>query len=394
MNGRKSRETPSLEPTPQPLTSLSEQRPKDPSSPSAVEISWQQAELFRLVQEQLPGILWSTDTNLTITTSLGAGLTALGLAPNQLVGTRLSDYLHTEDPAFLPFGAHLRALQGESTNYDTEWMNRIYRVHIEPLRSGSGAVAGCLGVALDLTDQLQEGEERYRELFEANPQPMWVYDAESLAFLAVNDAAVTHYGYSREEFLGMTILDIRPGEDLTALAQYLARPPLSLEKSGIWRHRKKDGKLIDVEVTTHALRFRGRPTRLVLVHDVTDRKRLEERYRQAQKMEAVGQLAGGIAHDFNNLLTVINGCADLLLGSLRAGDPASQLVTEVRFAGERAAALTRQLLAFSRKQVLEPTLLNLSAVVDQMEQMLGRLIGEDITLTTSMDGWGDQGPPL
>jgi nitrogen-specific signal transduction histidine kinase len=118
--------------------------------------------------------------------------------------------------------------------------------------------------------------------------------------------------------------------------------------------------------------------------DVGDRKRLEAQYRQAQKMEAVGQLAGGVAHDFNNMLTIMLGYAEMLEGQL-ADREAAELLREIGRAGQRAAAITRQLLAFSRKQVLDPRVVSLNAIVLDMEKMLGRLIGEDVALTTALE---------
>lgn len=122
---------------------------------------------------------------------------------------------------------------------------------------------------------LSESEQRYKLLFESNPQPMWVYDLETLSFLMVNDAAVNHYGYSREEFLSMTLKDIRPVEDMPILTDRLTQETRPLQKSYGWRHRKKDGTLIDVEVTSHVMQFDGRPARLVLANDVTERKQTE-----------------------------------------------------------------------------------------------------------------------
>jgi len=235
----------------------------------------------------------------------------------------------------------------------------------------------------EVEQSLVERETRYRLLFEANPEAMFVYDRETLRFLAANEAAVRRYGYSVPEFLAMTIRELRQPSEQERLEAVLAQPVAGARFIDNVRHMRKGGESIDVEVLSDGLVFAGRPARLVLARDVSERKRLESQLRQSQKMEAVGRLAGGIAHDFNNLLTAITGYSDLLLHDLSPDDPRRQDVEEIGKATARAAALTQQLLAFSRKQVLQPRVIDLNMVVNNARNLLQRLIGEHITLVTS-----------
>ncbi|HVH68614.1 MAG TPA: PAS domain S-box protein [Gemmatimonadales bacterium] len=234
-------------------------------------------------------------------------------------------------------------------------------------------------------EQLHDSERKYRLLFETNPEPMWVYDFETLQILAVNGAAITRYGYSEREFLNLTLRDLRAPEDQSRLDEELGhRSDEGAVRLGV-RHCTKDGKRFEVDIVARPLEFADRRARLVLARDVTAQRHLEEQLRQSQKMEAVGQLAGGIAHDFNNLLTAILGSTQLLLHGTPPDDARREDIEEIRHAGLRAAELTRQLLAFSRRQVLAPKVLELNAAVANMEKMLRRLLGEDVELVTSLD---------
>jgi PAS domain S-box-containing protein len=253
------------------------------------------------------------------------------------------------------------------------------------------------GTVQDITERklaelrLRDSEAQYRLLFDANPHPMWVIDRETLRFLAANDAAVASYAFSREEFLAMSATEIRPPEDVGELN---ARIRAIAAASGVVavgeaRHRKKDGTVFDVHVTSSPLTFGGRPAVLAMAIDITERKRaaaalekLEGQLRQSQKMEAIGQLAGGVAHDFNNLLGVIIGYSGLLLRDLPAGSPEARRIAEIRSAADRAAGLTKQLLAFSRRQVLQPRVLDLNALVSEAESMLARVISENVEIVT------------
>jgi two-component system cell cycle sensor histidine kinase/response regulator CckA len=230
----------------------------------------------------------------------------------------------------------------------------------------------------------RESEDRYRLLFESNPHPMWVYDLETLRFLDVNEAAVRQYGYTRNEFYSMKLTDIRPPEDVSQLLDFIEEGVPAHEES-YWRHRRKDGSIIHIELISHELEIGGRRCRFALALDISLRVAAEDALRasneqlmQSQRLESVGRLAGGVAHDFNNLLTAIIGYSDLSLRKLKADEPTHQYIGEVKKAASRAAALTRQLLAFSRKQVLQPKTMNLNEIVSEMGEMLRRLIGEDV----------------
>ena len=388
-------------------------------------------------------------------------------------------------------------------------------VSFAPLRDPRGNISGTMGIIADITErkaaeQLRlQNAQQYKLLFEENPEPMLVFDRETLQYIAVNEAAIKHYGYSREEFLAMTVIDIRPSEEVPRVLEAIRQLRNGVKPSGVWQHQKKDGSLIDVEISASAIDFNGRPAELVSVEDITERKNAEaalreseERYRdlvenahdiiyshdlegnylsvnragllitgysreeslsrnmaeilapdylqrakemigkklageevtayeleiiakdgrriavevnsklmyengapvavqgiarnvterkhleaqlrQSQKMEAIGQLAGGVAHDFNNLLTAINGYSALALQRIDGNSLVKPYLEEVKKAGDRAANLTRQLLAFGRKQILQPLPLDLNNIVSDMNKMLRRLIGEDITLTAKL----------
>jgi two-component system, cell cycle sensor histidine kinase and response regulator CckA len=245
------------------------------------------------------------------------------------------------------------------------------------------SVGGHIALAIErrrAEDALRKSESTFRLLFAHNPLPTWVYDSETLKFLQVNDAAVQQYGYSAKEFLSMTIADIRGLTECVEL-----RKPGNLEEGERYqqscKHRRRDGTSIEADVICHRLEYAGRPVRLEVAQNVGERQRLEQQLRQAQKMEAIGRLAGGVAHDFNNLLMVIKGHTELLLHSMDGcTDQAAKKIEQIDRAADRAASLTRQLLAFSRMQVLQPRAIDLNEVIKEMDTLIPRMIGEDIEL--------------
>jgi len=225
---------------------------------------------------------------------------------------------------------------------------------------------------------LQDKDKKFRLLFQENPQPMWVFDPESSTILEANHAATELYGFSSQEFRDMPLAAIHGQEEARRFSEWLAQTEHSTAST--WRHCTKGGRLIDIEMTVHEIGYGGRRVQLAVLLDISGKRDLEEQLRQSQKMEAVGLLAGGVAHDFNNLLTIINGYSQLLLNHLSPGDSNRSFVEQILKAGDRAAALTRQLLAFSRRQVLQPRVLDLNLLVTGLSTMLQRLIGEDLEL--------------
>jgi PAS domain S-box-containing protein len=270
---------------------------------------------------------------------------------------------------------------------------RWIRAELRLLRDPAGEPQEVVGSWTDVTARKEaelratESEEQYRRLFDHNPHPMYVCDTESLALVAVNEAMVRHYGYSREEFLGMTGRDLRPPEDVPDFLRAISGPlgRTHADIVGVFRHRKKDGTLIKMEIARSPIHFLGRDCWLVFMMDITEKLRLEAQFLQSQKMESMGRLAGGVAHDFNNLLGVITGYGDLLRKKVAGDVRLRRYVDEIGKAAERATGLTRQLLAFSRKQVLQPRILDLNVAVGETEKMLRRLIGEDVQLVTVRD---------
>jgi two-component system, cell cycle sensor histidine kinase and response regulator CckA len=235
-------------------------------------------------------------------------------------------------------------------------------------------------------DQLASGEnarraaqEEHRQLFEQNPIPLYICDHATLKFLDANQAALQLYGYTKNEFLALGIQDIAPPEDVPSFRHRLVKLEPGVGNAGTWRHRPREGKFLEMEITAYPL-IPGK-TWFCQSLDVTERSNLEAQLRQVQKMDSVGQLASGIAHDFNNLLTVISGHVGMLMAEEPANSKSAESIKEIAAATKRASDLTRQLTTFSRKQPLRLEVADLNEIVSNVAKMLRRIVGEDITLS-------------
>ena len=235
-------------------------------------------------------------------------------------------------------------------------------------------------------EALRQSEARYRSQVQSAVYGIY-RSALDDHFIDVNPALVAMLGYdSVDEVLALklsTEVYADPGQRTLLLQEYNNAERISGVEV---RWKRKDGKIITMRLSGRSIFNENSEVESfeMIAEDVTERRALEEQLRQSQKMEAVGRLAGGVAHDFNNLLTVIKGYSELMLDQVKTGDPLRDELEEVKKAADRAAALTRQLLAFSRKQVLEPRVLDLNQVVANLEKLLRRLLGEDIHFETQL----------
>jgi PAS domain S-box-containing protein len=297
--------------------------------------------------------------------------------------TFLSEYKENPTPRSMGSGRELFGLRKDQSEFPVE-------IGLNPLTDSQETM--ILATISDITqrkeaeNELRRSEERYRELFENNPLPMWVYDANSLAFLAVNDAACRQYGYSSDDFLSMKITQIRPEEEVRNLLDNLETADGSLQKSGDWRHRRKDGSELYVEITSHDIDFLGRKARLVLANDVTDRKNAEEALHRLNEslerrvaertveLESVNQeleaCAYYVSHDLRAPLRAMDGFSLALVEDHGEDldDTAKNFLSRIRTASQQMSRLIDDLLSLSRvtRSEIKHTNVNLTAIASEI----------------------------
>jgi two-component system cell cycle sensor histidine kinase/response regulator CckA len=321
-----------------------------------------------------------------------------GFAPAKLIGRSALDQVHPDDKRrvhaalieVLGRSETPIAVEYRSRHQDGSWRDReavgVNRLHDPDI----GAVVvnyrdttarRCAEAALE------ECERLHQSTFDEAPIGV-AHTSLSGRFLRVNRWLCHVLGYSAEELRSLDFMAITHPDDVKqdvqARQRLIAgmRDRYTREK----QYRRKDGRFVPVNlaVSIHRNREGDAVYFIAVIEDLTERKRLEQELRQAQKMEALGRLAGGIAHDFNNLLVAIGGYADLVVHSLGPDHPVRKDVAEIQAAARSAAALTRQLLAFSRRQILQPQVLDLNLVIRRVESLLRRVIGEDITVVMTL----------
>lgn len=245
------------------------------------------------LMEQMSDALISVDMETRIMEWNPAAEKMYGWSASEVIGHEAREFLHTEYPQtsreeLIKTVLETGNWRGEATQNRKDGSRFPVFASVSLIKDTSGKPAGFVTINQDITERkqaelkLRESEENYKTLFESNPHPMWVFDLETLGFLTVNEAAIQHYGYSREEFLSMNLLDIRPAEDHQQLLETATDVHEGLHKAGYWRHIKKDGSLIDVEITVHTLDYYGRKAKIVLANDITERKQAEDALKESE----------------------------------------------------------------------------------------------------------------
>jgi two-component system, cell cycle sensor histidine kinase and response regulator CckA len=356
-------------------------------------------ERFRLIADTIDEIFWIHDVEKEVTTYLSPAFDRIwGIPASRVVGVRrpFMPTLHPDDEKlFISSDAPIKAGQPYEFEYRIIRADGAVR-HIWhrgfPVPNESGKIRQYVGVGMDVTERrqaeeaLKESGEYLNQIINCIGDPICVKDRDH-RLLLVNDAFCSFFNVRPEDLLGKTRSDSLSEDLLTSVMQ---------DEENVFNTGKEkitEENLVNWPGSPRVIMSKkslltdknGNKQIVSVLRDITQYKQLEAQFLQAQKMEAIGVLAGGVAHDFNNLLNVINGYSELILDDLAEDDRIRKDLMQIKDAGKRAADLTSQLLAFGRKQILQPEILNINNVIVQMSSMLRRLIGEDIQLISVAD---------
>jgi PAS domain S-box-containing protein len=322
----------------------------------------------------------------------------LGYTPEELQATTFQEVTHPDDlEADLDYVRGMLANEIPTYQMVKRYLHKSGRavwswLSVSLVRDSEGRPLHFISQIQDITerkraeDDLRHAEERFAKAFQSSPEGCAISTLRDQRFIEANDAFLRMMGYERSEVIGVTAADLQlwpDPEQRVALIKKVLEGGSVREEDVTFR--TKSGKILQARMSAEIIQLQNEPCLLGLARDVTEQNLLEEQFRQAQKMEAIGRLAGGVAHDFNNLLGVIIGYAELLSSGLAPDSVRHKRVEAIKQAGQRAASLTTQLLAFSRKQKPQPRVVNLNSVVAETEKLLRPLLGEDIEPNVVLD---------
>jgi PAS domain S-box-containing protein len=361
------------------------------------------AQRLRLAEERLRDFaaatddwVWETDTQHRFT--FVASHHPDRFDPARVLG-RTRWEMAGADPHAEPWRSHIAALEAQRPFVDFEYEardigggTRFIKATGRPFFN-DGVFGGYRGAATNVTErhrlseEVLRQEERFAYLFEVHPEPMAVFDRQSFEIVAVNEAACRQYGYSREEFLSITALALLPEDERARVVRHVGASRHEDRMVGEVRHRTRDGRIIDAQIRAVSLDIDGRALRLLTATDITERKRVAQRaamaeaqLRQSQKLDALGQLTGGIAHDFNNALAVVLASLESILERKPSDGEIVESAELALQATDQAAALTRRLLAFARRQELTPQRLDVGETVLRLRKVLASSLPLDVEL--------------
>jgi two-component system, cell cycle sensor histidine kinase and response regulator CckA len=367
------------------------------TQPKLAPVLTEAEQRLRTIITTAPIVLFALDQNGIFTLSEGRALQKLGLQPGEAIGRSVFE-MYANHPEIL--ASARRALKGEEFSMVAELpeLRLCFETHWAPIRNANGTFAGTIGVAMDISGRKrnelarEQAEVLYRSLVEQLAAVTYIAELGLEGeWLFVSPQIESLLGYSTQEWLASSanwIQHVHPDDRQTvSVAEEATLHGHSFRAE--YRMLRRDGSLVWINDSgSLVLGQNGRQLLHGVLVDVTEQKQLQTRFAQTERMEAVGQLASGVAHDFNNLLTIIKGYSSLLLDKDPNG-PDAHAAREIQQAADRAASLTHQLLAFGRKQTLQPRILDLNLIVRGLETMLRRVVAENVEVVIATSGVGN-----